>query len=76
VPVHGQKGAGAGAIPRLLGAAPGAPLLRLTILMVLAMAASICRVVHGLTRDEVPLRAAVTLLCVMELLRILPLGRS
>jgi hypothetical protein len=47
----------------------------ITILMFLAIAASGCLVVHVLKRDTVPLWIAVALLCVMELLRTLPLGR-
>ena len=46
-----------------------------TILMFLAIAASVCLVVHVLTPDKVPLWVAVALLCLMELLRTLPLGR-
>ena len=46
----------------------------ITILMFLAIAASICVVVHVLKRDKVPLWVAVALLCVIELLRTLPLG--
>ena len=47
----------------------------ITILMFLAIAASVCVVVHVLKRDKVPLWVAVALLCVIELLRTLPLGR-
>jgi hypothetical protein len=47
----------------------------ITILMVLAIAASVCLVVHVLKPDKVPLWVAVALLCLMELLRTLPLGR-
>jgi hypothetical protein len=42
--------------------------------MFLAIAASVSVVVHVLTRDKVPLWVAVALLCVIELLRTLPLG--
>ena len=51
------------------------PMSIITILMVLAIAASVCLVVHVLKRDKVPLWVAVALLCLMELLRTLPLGR-
>jgi hypothetical protein len=47
----------------------------ITILMFLAIAVAVCLVVHLLTRDKVPLWVAVALLCVIELLRTLPLGR-
>ena len=47
----------------------------ITILMFLAIAAAVCLVVHLLTRDKVPLWVAVALLCLIELLRTLPLGR-
>ncbi len=47
----------------------------ITILMFLAIAASVCLVVHVLRRDKVPLWVAVALLCLIELLRTLPLGR-
>ncbi len=47
----------------------------ITVLMFLAIAASVCLVIHVLTRDKVPLWIAVALLCVIELLRTLPLGR-
>ena len=47
----------------------------ITVLMVLAIAASVCLVVHVFTRNKVPLWVAVALLCLMELLRTLPLGR-
>jgi len=47
----------------------------ITILMFLAIAASVCVVVHVLKPDKVPLWVAVALLCLIELLRTLPLGR-
>jgi hypothetical protein len=47
----------------------------ITILMLLAVAASVCLVVHVLRRDKVPLWVAVALLCAIELLRTVPLGR-
>jgi hypothetical protein len=47
----------------------------MTILMFLAIAACVCLVVHVLRRDKVPLWVAVALLCLIELLRTLPLGR-
>ena len=47
----------------------------ITILMFLAIAASACLVLHVLKRDTVPLWVAVALLCIIELLRTLPLGR-
>ncbi len=47
----------------------------ITILMLLAIAASVCLVVHLLKPGKVPLWVAVALLCVIELLRTLPLGR-
>jgi hypothetical protein len=47
----------------------------ITILMLLAIAASVCVVVHVVKRDTVPLWVAVALLCLIELLRTLPLGR-
>jgi hypothetical protein len=47
----------------------------ITILMFLAIAASGCLVIHVLQRDKVPLWIAVALLCLIELLRTLPLGR-
>ena len=46
----------------------------ITILMLLAIAASVCLVLHVMGR-AVPLWVAVALLCLMELLRTLPLGR-
>ena len=51
------------------------PMSIITILMFLAIAASVCLVVHVLQRDKVPLWVAVALLCLIELLRTLPLGR-
>ena len=51
------------------------PMSIITILMFLAIAASVCLVVHLVKRDKVPLWVAVALLCVIELLRTLPLGR-
>lgn len=47
----------------------------MTILMFLTIAACVCLVVHVLKRDKVPLWVAVALLCLIELLRTLPLGR-
>jgi hypothetical protein len=47
----------------------------ITILMFLAIAASVCLVLHVLRRDKAPLWVAVALLCLIELLRTLPLGR-
>jgi len=47
----------------------------MTILMFLAIAACVCLVVHVLKPDKVPLWVAVALLCLIELLRTLPLGR-
>jgi hypothetical protein len=47
----------------------------ITLLMLLAIAASACLVVHVLKRDKVPLWVVVALLCVIELLRTLPMGR-
>ena len=47
----------------------------ITILMFLAIAASVCLVVHVLKPDRLPLWVAAALLCVIELLRTLPLGR-
>ena len=47
----------------------------ITILLVLAIAASVCLVVHVRTRERVPLWVAVPLLCGMEVLGTLPLGR-
>jgi hypothetical protein len=47
----------------------------ITILMFLAIAASVCVVVHVLKPDKLPLWVAVALLCLIELLRTLPLGR-
>ncbi len=47
----------------------------ITILMFLAIAASVCLVVHVLQPEKVPLWVAVALLCLIELLRTLPLGR-
>ena len=47
----------------------------ITVLMLLASAASVCLAVHVLQRDRVPLWMAVALLCLIELLRTLPLGR-
>jgi hypothetical protein len=46
-----------------------------TILMFLAIAASACLAVHVFRRDKVPLWVALALLCLIELLRTLPLGR-
>jgi hypothetical protein len=47
----------------------------ITILMFLAIAASVCLVAHVLKPGKVPLWVAVALLCVIELLRTLPLRR-
>ena len=47
----------------------------ITILMLLAIAASVCLVVHVLQRDRLPLWVVVALLCLIELLRTLPLER-
>ena len=47
----------------------------ITIMMCVAMAASVCLVVHVRTRERVPLWVAVPLLCGMEVLGTLPLGR-
>lgn len=46
----------------------------LTVLMLLVVAAFICTVLAG-TGYPPPLWVAVLLLCVVELLRVLPLGR-
>jgi hypothetical protein len=47
----------------------------ITILLSLAIAASVCLVGHVLRRDAFPLWVPVALLCLIELLRTLPLGR-
>jgi uncharacterized membrane protein len=43
--------------------------------MLLAIAASACLVVHVLKPKKVPLWVAVAIVCVIELLRTVPLGR-
>ena len=43
--------------------------------MFLTIAACVCLVAHVLKRDKVPLWVAVALLCLIELLRTLPVGR-
>jgi hypothetical protein len=45
----------------------------LTVIVVLVVAAFLCTIAAAL--NKAPLESAVVLLCVVELLRILPLGR-
>jgi hypothetical protein len=47
----------------------------LTILLVLALAAFVCTVLAGMGIGRVPLWVAVLLLSLIELLRVLPLGK-
>ena len=47
----------------------------LTVLFVLVIAAFICVVASAAQPSKVPLWVAVLLLCLIELLRILPVGR-
>jgi hypothetical protein len=47
----------------------------ITLLLLLAIAASICLVLHVVRREAIPLWVAVALLCLIELLRTMPLGR-
>lgn len=47
----------------------------LTVILLLVIAAFICTIVAAAKGDKFPLWPAVTLLCVIELIRTLPLGK-
>jgi hypothetical protein len=47
----------------------------LTVFLIIAIAAFVCCIASAASPSKVPLWVAVMLLCVIELLRALPLGR-
>lgn len=47
----------------------------LTVMLVLAIAAFICTLLAAVWKDRVPLWVAVLILCLMELLRAMPIGK-